>query len=152
MRINAQWIMYDTEGKMVYKATKGKRSYDKLWVIRSTIAEQRVGKHDVYWGCHACMLDKIHSGKCECSCGAIPGKSSICWGEDFEGYTEVQRARKRFLMNEIKKYVMDEVDYDLRTTIVNGKYDSSKKGRVKNIKRTSKKRQVEEGEESIDST
>lgn len=106
-----------------------------LYRIRDIVAERRVGKHDIYWGCHACDKESGHSRECECSCGAKPARYSILWGDDFKGYTPVELNRKKQLMNGFESRGMSIVDYKLEDTIVNGMYRQYKRGKLKRAQR-----------------
>lgn len=102
------------------------------WKLRESIRESRIGKHDLYWGCHACDLEPGHPfKKCVCSCGAKPTKNSIFWGEDFAGYTSSQLKAKMKGLSEGESQGITVVEGDLKRTIVNGKYDRSRRPKIR---------------------
>lgn len=133
-------------GRLIVEGrANGKRDQQKgidgLWEVRNRIAERRVGKHDLYWGCHSCdMMGKHRMRECICSCGAKPGKYSIFWGDDFKGFTEKEkRKRVRGMIYDSPNGSTEVID-NPKESIINGKYNRNRRNNVRRIKRNRKSR------------
>jgi len=85
------FMAYGAVGMMWEKTVERK---DILWTIRENTKAGRAGKHEVYWGCHGCDMEKGHEGKCKCFCGKIPSKTAIFYGKDFEGFSDIEFNRR----------------------------------------------------------
>lgn len=133
----AHWLVH--EGTLGYDGRRNTVALSKLWSIRILFADARDGKHDIYWGCHACDLPVKHVRKCVCSCGASPGKFSMFWGNDFIGFDEkeMQRRRKGLTLEDGK---MTEVTTNLKETIVNGRYSRKRRANVQRTQRGGRRR------------
>lgn len=129
------WIL--GRGTMKYDNRANIVQLSRLWQIRVSFADARDGKHDIYWGCHACDLDIGHVRKCVCKCGARPTENSMFWGKDFKGFTEVQK-RKRGMGLSKEDGRMTEVIGKLEDTIINGHYQRSVRLTTKRISRSRK--------------
>lgn len=113
---------------------------NRLWQLRNVISETRIGKHDVYWGTHACSLESDHwKDECICTCGASPNKNSICWGDDAKQLSEIQIKRRLYRQRKEETSEMTIVVGDIKDTIVNGRYRQSMKLEIRRVKRSVKR-------------
>jgi hypothetical protein len=129
----SKWIAYS--GSVDYIGGGNRIKLDKLWGIWSNVKEQRKDKHDIYWGCHACSKPADHPvNKCVCSCGAKPGRYSIFWGKDFEGFTRQQMMVRKARIGDDEVYGETYVIGDLKESIVNGKYERSRRPTIRRTK------------------
>jgi hypothetical protein len=111
---------------------------DGLWKFREHVFEGRVGKHEIYWGCHSCNLEPGHSTKyCICSCGATPERYSIFWGRDFKGFTAREMKARMDGLNREDRLNMTIVVGDMKGALVNGKYQRSRRPNIRRTKRKS---------------
>lgn len=122
-----------------YARVKDEPAISPLWGLRINSIEERVDKHDIYWGCHSCNLEPNHKGKCKCKCGALPTKNTIFWGNDFVGFTEEEKYKRYRGLNIEDMSFETEVLGDLRNTIVDGVYQRSMRPRIIRIKRRARK-------------
>lgn len=125
--------------KIEYVRERNEIARSVLWELRNEIAERRAGKHDIYWGAHACELTPNHwKEECTCSCGAKPTKNSIFWGNDFEGFDKEELKRRLRNQAHVETSEMTFVVGDIKQAIINGRYRRDRKPKIRREKRSRK--------------
>lgn len=124
------------------KKERGEIKLDKMMKLRIAVSERRIGKHDVYWGAHACDRQVGHTERmCICSCGAVPTAYSLFWGDDAPEFSAEERTLRLNVMVEVdSSWGMTIVEGNIEEAIVNGRYDHNRRPSVRRIKGSIKSR------------
>lgn len=103
----------------------------ELWKLKNAALSARAGKHDVYWGCHACDLKPGHFGECECYCGKIPSRTAMFWGDDFPGFSEKEFVRRKNAKTDEDRIINEGMKYFTPEEVKAARRAKNKRAQVK---------------------